>query len=253
MKGPPFAKVEMPGGSKLRIDDKTVLIVNQLHEIQEVIQETVASKFSTEIVAKLALEAGVGVWLLGKLLSEIRSKSVEELTDAVQTSVARKRCFQVQITREITHSVELPPRAGRRRKPRILNFYLYLWPWEWDFYLYRVRYLRLRHRRNWLWKQVSDTISTASVELKWPLFRMRYYEPQDKYSVKEGEYKPDVPETDANDVRTESFSGEISNIRFPSGQSLEDLALAAFPVSRKEKTRVKAFDFVSLAGHFRAT
>ena len=252
--GPALAKKKMPGGSKVKIEDKTATITKRMDQIQKAIHETVASKFSTELATKIASEASVGAVLSAKLSNEIRSKAGVELTDAVQSSVAQTRCFEIQNTREISRSVEYEPtRDGRRRKPWILHFYVELWPWKWDFYLYRVRYLRLHYRRNWLWKQVRNTIATASVEHRSPLFRMRYYEPQDEYSFVEGEHEPDVLDTDANDVRIECFSGQMPNVRFPSGQSLEELAFAAFPVSGEEKTPIKSLEFVSLAGNFSLT
>jgi hypothetical protein len=240
----------MPGGATIRIDNKRVTIIKRVDQIHETIQQTVASKFSAELGAKIASEASVGALLSAKLSSEIRSKAGEELTEAVQSSVARIRCFEVQDMEEITRSVEYElPSDGTTRKLRVLHFYFKLWPWQWDFYLYRVRYLCL-HYRNWVLRQERNTISTDTVEHRSPLFRMKYYEPQHEYSFVDGEHESDVPETDENRVRIECFRRKMPSVPFPSGQSLEELARAAFPASGEEKTPEKSLVFVPLAGHF---
>jgi hypothetical protein len=240
--GPPIDIVNVPGGSEYTLQDKRATVVKHVDEIQDSIQETVSSKFSAEIVTKIASEVGAtGVLPSAKLSSEVQGKAGTELREAVQNSLTRKRSFEIQDSQEITRSVTHKPSAdGLPRAPLTLRFYLGLWPWRWEFYLYSVRYLRLRYARNWLWSKVRKTISESVVEPKLPLFCVRFYQPQDKYSFTDREYVPDVAdEDDMHEVKLIGVDGRMPNVRWPSAPTLEDLARLAFPVTQEERTRAK--------------
>src|SRR5699024_3951112 len=114
-----------------------------------------------------------------------------------------------------------PPTDRNKRDPMTLHFYLRFWPWRWEIYLYRVEYLRLRYQHNWLWRDVRKTIDRSSDEPKRLLFCIRMYEPQDEYSLAEGNYEADI--ADEDEVTIQSCEGGLPRMNEPTGPTLEEL------------------------------
>jgi len=236
-KGAPLEILELPGGSEYTLQSKKATVVKNTEDIQRTIQDTVSTKFSSEVAAKIASEAGIsGLVTSGKLSAETSVKAGAELSDAIQDTLARKRSFEVQDSEEVTRGISIKPSSdGRPREPIMLRFYLGLWPWHWEFYLGRVRYIQLRHREPWYWWDVRETILKQTVEPKLPLFSVLLYEPQDKYSISDLPYTPDVSQTDMEGVVKQDLDGKMPKVSWPSGPSLEELARLAFPVNEEER------------------
>jgi len=70
-------------------------------------------------------------------------------------------------------------------------------------------------------------------DVKSPLFRASYYEPQDECSIAEGTYKPEVEEDEG--LRIEVLNGSYPKFDPLASPTLEELAKLAFPVTKEER------------------
>jgi hypothetical protein len=237
LRGPPVWVKNFPAGSEFSIQDKKALVTKRIGELQVSIQETATTKFAGEILTKVIAEVGfTGALPTAKTLGELQAKAGVELSESVQTRLAHKRSFELDTSREITSSTTYRPSGGRPKgKPGRLLFYLELWPWRWDFYVYRVQYLQLQYKSSWLWRDVRETISETHIDLREPLFRLRFYEPQEDYSFTDEDYIPDVALEDVHAIKVEALHDPMPDVPRPIGPTLQDLARIAFPVTKAEK------------------
>jgi hypothetical protein len=116
----------------------------------------------------------------------------------------------------------------------------------WDVYLYRVDVLRLEYRKPLLWKAIRKTMASCEVELKVPLFRLYYFQPEPALSYTFDSYTPDDDEFEG--VTMSSIATIPKKWPLPATQPLSTLARTAFPVSRAEKQAPK-----EIAGKIRAS
>jgi len=235
VKGPSFIDLDLPAASEYKYEKKKAKVIKHTESIQKSIQQTMTAKLSEEVAQKIASEIGAtGVVPSAKLSSEISVKSGVELTDAVQQGLTFTKSYEVENSEEITQSVTFKSSPDGAQRSMALHFFLGLWPWRWDFYLQRVEHLKLQYKRHWLWPDVRKTISITPAEPKLPLFRVRFYEPQNDVSITEHDHVPDI-EHEGTEVTIESVTDPMPNTRCPNGTSMEELARLAFPVTRQER------------------
>jgi hypothetical protein len=235
LKGFPFKTLNFPANTEYSVQNKSIRVIKHAGKIQETIQDTLSSKFSAELVTKLAAEIGISASLpSGKLTTEAQAKAGAELAEAMQYTIAKENSFEIEDTREVVGSISVKPDDGTG-KPLQLSFYLSFWPCYYDVYLYRLRYLRLRYQKHWYWWNVRDTIETTEHVLKRPLFRIKYFEPQNEYSITDNDYTPDISADEALGYEIVELSVAMPATAFQEGESLEKLAKLAFPVSSEEK------------------
>lgn len=142
--------------------------------------------------------------------------------------------FEVQIAQEDERSITVKTNAdGSRAAAKQLHLYAGLWPWRWDFYLYKVELLRLRYEKRWIWPDVRETFSSKVLTVRQPLFSLSFYEPQEDFSISDGEYEPEVE--DAEEIRIDELTERLPNVEFPINPSLEEIARLAFPVTGEER------------------
>jgi hypothetical protein len=235
-RGPVLKHVELPGGVKYSLEHKKLIVIKQTENIVETIQSTVSSKLTTEFAKKITAQAGLDKGLpTGGLNDETSMKFGSELTDSLQKTLATTKAYEVQYSEEITRSITLETHNGKKRQRSLdLYFYTNLWPWSWDIYLHQIEYLKLSYKQRWYWKDVRKTLEPLASDVKCPLLRASYYEPQDECSIAEGKYKPEVEEDIG--LQIEMLNGSYPKVSPPISSTLEDLAKLAFPVTELEKS-----------------
>ncbi|HEY0170954.1 MAG TPA: hypothetical protein VGB98_08020 [Pyrinomonadaceae bacterium] len=234
--GPSFFEYEVPARATYTYTNKKVSTVKRTASIQESLKASVSSKLSEEISSKLSSEISGGTSLSAKLQSEVQAKSVSEVVESLGRDLSQTNSYEVQNAEEVTDNISLAPGDGTSGgKSLKLYFFLGLWPWRWDVYLHSVEYLRLEYRRRFLvWGQVRNTIVKATHEPKQPVCQIVHYVPQDKPSIREQSYTPEVSDITISINPPAASAG--TNVRLPSDiSSLEDLARVAFPVSDEER------------------
>jgi hypothetical protein len=235
-KGPTLRHLELPGGVKYSLEHKKLTVIKQTQTIEETIQSTVASKLTSEFGKKVTGQAGFDKGLPTAVLNDETSiKFGSELTDSLQKTLATTKAYEVQYSEEITRSITLEAHNSKKPlKPLDLFFYTDLWPWSWDVYLHRIEYLKLAYQKRWYWSDVRNTLEPLTSDVKSPLFRASYYEPQDECSIAEGTYKPEVEEDEG--LRIEVLNGSYPKFDPLTSPTLEELAKLAFPVTKEEKS-----------------
>jgi hypothetical protein len=129
------------------------------------------------------------------------------------------------------------PAATRGPATRKVFCYVKMRRLFWDVYLYRVDVLRLEYRKKLLWKDIRNTMTSCEVEMKVPLFRLYYFQPEPALSYAFDRYVPDDEEFEG--VTTEPLDTIPKRWPLPETQPLSALARTAFPVSRDEKRAAK--------------
>jgi len=240
VKGPTIVSRDFPAGTKYKVEDKSATVIKNAGKTQRSIQETMGSKLSGEIAAKIAAEAGFTALVpSGKLSSELQSKISSELTSAVQVTLTDEQSYEVQRTKEVLQGIEYQlPDDGKSRGELTLEFYLNHWPWSWEFYLCRTRYLRLRYSEGWFSTE-RTTIASGQTDPGLPLFQIKFYEPQETYSFTTSGHKPDLTDERANEYVIEPLIGKPRTFRPPEGPDMEELARLAFPKTSAERARAQ--------------
>jgi hypothetical protein len=240
LKGSPFRTLSYPPGSEYSVQNKSVRVIKRAGKIQETIQDTLNSKFSAELASKLASEVGVSHAMpSAKVTTEVQAKAAAELAEAVQNTISSEKSFEIENTEEIDRSISI--KGGAEGSELLqLSFYYSFWPCYYDVYLYRLRYLRLRFQKGWFWRNVRDTIEDKDLPLKRPLFRIKYFEPQDEFSISDRDYMPDIDSDDAADFEFIELTEAMPAAPFKLGESLVELAKIAFPATPDEKKAARA-------------
>jgi hypothetical protein len=233
--GPTLRRIDVPAGSDYVVRRKEMTTVKHMAEVQRVVQQTVTGKITQEFSEKISAEIGVsGPLPTAKAASETQFKATQEVTDALQTTLYGRRSFEVEIAQEDERSITVKTNAdGSHAAAKQLHLYAGLWPWRWDFYLYKVELLRLKYEKRWIWPDVRETFSSKVLAIRQPLFSLSFYEPQEDFSISDGEYTPEVEE--AEEIRIDKLADGLPNVEFPLNPSLEEIARLAFPVTGEEK------------------
>jgi hypothetical protein len=241
LRSPPVWVKDFPAGSEFSIQDRRATVTRYIEALELSVQEAARTRFASEILNRIGAEVGFsGALPSAKALGEIQAKAGLELTQSIEAQLAGKRSFELDRTWETSATTTYRPSTtganGRRQR---LFFYLALWPWRWDFYVYRMQYLRLQYRSAWPWREVRKTISETHSDRSEPLFRLRYYQPQDDYSFTDEDYVPDVPLEEVHAIKVEPLGDPMPDVPRPRGTPLEDMARLAFPVTKAEKATAR--------------
>ena len=232
--GPIHEQMEWPVDTEYEWQNKITKVTKYTYGIQESITSTVTTKLSHEVLTKIGLDAGLSVTALqAKLSSELQTKIGTELINSLQDGLSVTRTYEISTSEETTDSIKIKVAAAASTKP--IFVYFKLKPRFWDVYLYRTDYLQLEYRPRWYhWNDVRKTITSIEVPRKQPLFRVAYFEPEEKVSFKFDSYEPAVTEDDL--VKSLPLTSAFPGGKFDPAMTLEELARIAFPISRKEKT-----------------
>ncbi|MBX6376494.1 MAG: hypothetical protein IRZ13_19995 [Acetobacteraceae bacterium] len=233
--GPTLRRIDVPAGSEYVVKRRDIVTVKHTAEIQRSVQQTVTDRITQEFSQKIAAEISAsGALPSAKATSETQFKAIGELTNAVQQSLNAKRAFEVQLTQEDERSIAVKTRSDGSRAPaKHLHLYVGVWPWRWDFYLYKVEILRLRYEKRWIWPDVRETFSSRVLTLKQPLFSVQFYEPQEDFSISDGDHAPEIEDPEA--ISIAPLTVDLPNVEFPLNPTLEGLARLAFPVTGQER------------------
>lgn|GEM_PF-4336462 len=218
LKGPLLFTRSLPIGSEIKFEKQESLIKKNSFSIDKSIQNALSSKIAAEIGTN------------PKMNSEFITSLTEKLTSVESYEVSS----ELQISSAISYT--LPQRIS---DITTWNFYLPIWKWTWDIYLvrretvvfsfssYRIRLFNDR-----------KIISSELIDLKLPVARIVFYEPQDDFpSLYPGDhYKSDVP--DASLARVEPLTEPCPNVALSDYSKLEDFLEIVFPLSRTGEARL---------------
>ncbi len=233
--GPIYKQMDWPIKAKFQLQDKITRVTKYTSGLQESITSAITTQLSHEILTKVGASGGVSLAVLeAKINSELQAKVGAELIESLQNGLSLTRTYEISASQEKTKSFEFEVAAADGSGGvRPVYIYFKLKPFFWDVYLYQTDYLQLEYRRQWIWPTVRQTIVSAKVTQKRPLFRIVYYEPFEEFSVKYDHYEPDVQDDEL--VMSLPLTTSYPGGQFASPTSLESLARLAFPVSKKEK------------------
>src|ERR1700730_893269 len=205
-------------------------VISRTTTISEAIRFTTTSRVCDQLAAKVSAELAAKVpGFSGKLSSEILSKSEYEITTTTEDVLSTTTSHLIQETEEDEHVITLKGGSDHR----VAELRRRYWPRRWDVYLHSYEYLELSYQRAWFWRQVRNTIKTAESVLGWPLVSVLFYEPQSGVDVCYGSVPNELSNPDSIEIRplTDAMPGSTA----PGGESLEELAKLAFPVTKEEK------------------
>ncbi|MCX6168191.1 MAG: hypothetical protein NTX65_02550 [Ignavibacteriales bacterium] len=234
--GPVIKQMDWPVNAKYKLENKKGKRANFTISIQESITSTISNKLSQEVLTKIgsSLEAGIAN-LKANIISELQSKFGVELITTLQNDLSATKTYSTEIYVEQLEAIEFTvPDQSNSTPTRSVFAYLKLRPIVKEFYLYRTEYIQLEYKKSWIWPDVRKTLTQYDLDLRKPLFKIVYYEPEDTISFSFDSYKPVIEEGD-------SVTSEELNSAFPSpariqlNKTMEQLAKLAFPVSKKEK------------------
>jgi hypothetical protein len=232
--GPVLAVYTLPEGTEIKYEEKVSIVTKRLDVISTSVQRTITSKLASELSTKLSAELGLfPLPISAKGSAEAQSKVASEFTEALTAQVSGTSSFEVTNLEEFTKSVTLKA-PGKLSPPLRYYFFLPVYVCHWDIYLYRQETLEFTYQSKLLiWKErVDDRYSPE--DLKMPLARVVFYEPQNDFpSLGTEPFEPDVP--DGAKVTIEPLSEPCPSVRYEDAISLEDLAAAAFPATQEEK------------------
>lgn len=230
--GPIHEQMEWPIDTEYEWQNKITKVTKYTYGIQESITSTVTTKLSHEVLTKIGLNAGLSVAALqAKLSSELQTKIGTELIKSLQDGLSVTRTYEVSTSEEKVDTIKIKVAAAASTKA--IFVYFKLKPCFWDVYLYRTDYLQLEYRPRWYWNDVRKTITSIEDFRKQPLFRVAYYEPEEKVSFKFDSYEPTV--TDDDLVKSLPLTSAFPSGKFDPAMTLEELARIAFPISKRER------------------
>jgi hypothetical protein len=237
--GPIHKQVEWPVEAEFKSEDRITIVARYTVTLQEAITSAFSATLSHEVLTKLGSSFDAGAdKLAASIKSEVETRVGAVLTSSVQKTVSSTRTFSYETTTEKSESVAFKvPAATRGPATRKVFCYVKMRRLFWDVYLYRVDVLRLEYRKKLLWKDIRNTMTSCEVEMKVPLFRLYYFQPEPALSYAFDRYVPDDEEFEG--VTTEPLDTIPKRWPLPETQPLSALARTAFPVSRDEKRAAK--------------
>jgi len=194
--GPIHKQVEWPIDAEFKSEDKITIVAKYTVTLQEAITSAFSATLSHEVLTKLgsAFDAGVDK-LSASIKSEVETRLGTVLTSSLQKTVSSTRTFSYETTTEKSESVAFKvPASAKGPATRKVYSYVKMRRLFWDVYLYRVDVLRLEYRKPLLWKDIRKTMASCEVELKVPLFRLYYFQPEPALSYTFDSYTPDDDE-----------------------------------------------------------
>ena len=208
-------------------------VISRTTTISEAIRFTTTSRVCDQLATKVSSElSGKGLGFSGKLSSEILSKSEYEITETTEDVLGATTSHVIQETEEDEHVITL--KGGS--KPRVAELRRRYWPRRWNVYLHSYEYFELSYRRSWYWWQVRETIKkTDSGVLGWPLVSVVFYEPQSGVDVCYAAIADEIENPDS--IEIQQLADAMPRSMPPGGESLEELAKLAFPVTKEEKSK----------------
>ncbi len=234
--GPVIKQMDWPVNAKYKLENKKGKKTNFTISIHESVTSTISSKLSQEVLTKIgsSLEAGIAN-LKANINSELQSKFGVELITTLQNGLSATKTYSTETYLEQLEAIEFTiPERSNQSSTRSVFAYLKLRPVIKEFYLYRTEYMQLEYRKSWIWPDVRKTLTQYDLDLRKPLFKIIYYEPEDTISFSFDSYKPVIEEGDT--VTSEELNSVFpSTARIQLNKTMEQLAKLAFPVSKKEK------------------
>jgi hypothetical protein len=208
-------------------------VISRTTTISEAIRFTTTSRVCDQLATKVSSELSAkGFGFAGKLGSDILSKSEYEITRTTEEALSATTSHVIQETEEDEHVIKLEGGAT----DRVAELRRRYWPRRWDVFLHSYEYLELSYKRSWFWRQIRETIKkTDSGALGWPLVSIAFYEPQTGVDVCYGAVANELDNPDS--IEIQELTGPMPSSTPRDGESLEELAKLAFPVTKEEKSR----------------
>jgi hypothetical protein len=232
-------QVNWPINAEFSLENETTTVSKYTYGIEESITSTITMKLSQEILTKIGASADLSLAALKiGLTAELESKFGAELTTSLQESLTTTRTFELEKTeREKKNFKAKVPDRSEKQQLRTVITYLKLKQIFWDVYLYQTDYLQLEYKSEWYWWYIRKTIQESNVPIKKPLFRLSYFDPLPTPSYEFDSYTPDVANDAEVEIQTPLSPCPPAMLKIEN--SMEDLAVRAFPVNKKERSAAK--------------
>lgn len=233
--GPVLLRRTLPEGTEIKNERKVSVVTKRIDTISTSVQKTITSKLSSELSTKLNAELGLfPVPGSAKISGEIQGKIAAEFTTALTNQVSNTRSFEVTNLEELTSSVTLKLPANNSPLKKYY-FFLPVHTCHWDIYLYQQETLEFTYKTKfWYWNKRENEKHSLE-DLKVPLARLVFYEPTDDPfpSLQMDPFTSAV--VDGSKVTVEELKEPCPTVTPDDENSLHDLAITAFPVSREEE------------------
>jgi hypothetical protein len=236
LNGPSMFERDLPVGLELTRVTKNATVIRSTLGVQQAITTTVASKLTTEVLAKISSGTELSVTgLKQSLSSELGGKLGTELSNSLQKSLTLTETYSVELLSEEVDTVKLtvPDARTRPATRKVFGYLKYRRHW-WNVFLHSSEILVFDYSRPTLWFDSRKIVQRQTVQAGRPLFRVSFYQPDsDALSYTFDSHGPEVMEPKA--ISVTSLEGTCPDWVFDKPIALEVLAAQAFPASREEK------------------
>jgi len=234
--GPVISSHNIAAGTTVTIKRLEGRVISHRSSIEELIRFTVSSRICEKFTAKIAAELSAKApGFSGRLQSDFINQDEYEITKSLEAGLSQQTAFEIQEMHETEHVITLKG----AKKERVAEIRQKFWPQFLDIYIYSIEYLELKYRRNRLWGDIRKTIKKTDppVLLKWPLFRLMYYEPQTFADVCYSKISNEIDDLESIHILPlDAPCPRVNPIEIP---SLEELAQLAFPITKTEKKKAE--------------
>ena len=240
LNGPSMFERDLPVGLELTRMMKNAAVIRRTLGVQQAITTTVASKLSSEVLAKIG--SGTELSMAGlkqSLSSELSGKLGAELSASLQKSLTLTETYSVEVSSEEVDTVKLTVPDARTRPAvrKVFGYLKYRRHW-WNVFLHSSEILVFDYSRPTLWFDSRRIVQRHAVRACRTMFRISFCQPDsDAMSYAFDSYAPEVMEPKV--ISVTSFEGTCPDWLFDEPVALEALAAQAFPASREEKKAAK--------------
>lgn len=236
--GPVLSAQDRIPGQKYTQSKKIKKITKQTIQIEKAISHSVTEQMSKEVVSKFSGSLSIPD-LKAALSAEVQKKVSSSLITSVQESMKTMESYSWEIEEEESNSTEFTVPKGEDASASVTYTTFYkLREHVWRVYLIRSDYLCLTYEGHWLpWFDTRKFKENFDKDLQQPLFKIKFYEPMSELSSTIKPYHPEIH--DAKEISVIGFVGPVPNRRPDTVESLTALAEEAFPVTGKERDKVR--------------
>ena len=230
--GPVIEEHRIVPGDKITLTRRRERVVTSTEEMSAAIRAATTARLSESLSTQVSSEVSSKLpGFSGKIAAQALTKSDYELTQELERTLSSTVSHVIQDIEGQEHQIELDGSAGRR----IAELRRAYRPRRWNIYLHSLDYIELECRRNWLWRQVRQTMKRVDgLRLGWPLAVMTFYEPQSDPVVVYGPADNELENPAA--VEIGALSTPMPAVNAPQLEPFDVLARLAFPVNRAERT-----------------
>jgi hypothetical protein len=234
--GPVLFDRTLPKDADIKIERKQSIVRKNTIQIGSSLQTAISTKLASEVSSKVGADLGlIPLLSKAKISGELATKISGEFTAELTKQVTGTSAYEVTSADEITSSMSLKT-AGQDGAVHKYHFFLPVWRHTWDIYLYSQETFELTYRRNMLLQKVRDSFKHETWDLRLPLARITFYEPQDDLpSFHPAPYKPDV--ADASTITIDRLTDPMPNAAPASQMGFTEIASLAFPVTKDERKK----------------